>query len=460
MEYANINPNRNVTLLIVCLVNFTVSLLQPSVNIALPSIGRELSISAVTLGWINNAWVLAVAAVLVPAGRLSDIYGRRKQFTLGMVLFTVFSFLCALAYSGTMIIAFRIMQGLSCGMIISTSVAILTSSFPVEERGRVLGIHVAAVYIGLSMGPFLGGIFTEHFGWRSIFFLNAGIGLLVVILIFWKLEVGQSERRTEKFDLTGAVGYILFLVLILYGLSVLPAWTGAIPVVSGILIAMGFVWWERKQHHPLFDLMLFKTNTVFVFSNLATLINYSATTAIIFLLSFYLQYIKGFSSQTAGLVLLIEPVVMAMFSPFVGRIADRVKPQFLSSTGLFLNMIALVMLAFTGTETSLAYIGVSLAIFGIGMGFFVSPNTSVIVGSVDKKILGAATGLQATSRYMGMAVSMAIVMIFFSIYFGNAQLTPQLYPSFLASLPVMFSIFAALSFLGIFAQLRGARTTD
>ena len=453
------NTNKNITLLIVCLVSFTTALLNPCVNIALPSIGRELGIPAVTLGWVNNAWVLAVAAFLVPAGRLADIYGRRKLFFFGMVLFAVSSFLCALAYSSTMIISFRIIQGIACGMTISSSVPILTSPFPIEERGRVLGIYVAAVYLGLSIGPFLGGILTQNFGWESIFFINTGLGLLVIFLMFWKLKGDQSECRAEKFDLIGSIAFSLFLLLILYGIAVLPSLTGIVPIVLGIPVALGFIWWESKQVNPLLDLNLFRKNSVFIFSNLATLINYSATTAIIFLLSFYLQYIKGFSPQEAGLILLIEPVVMTLFSPFVGRFSDRVKPQLLASIGMSLNLVSLILLAFLSKDTSLGFIGVSLAIFGMGMGFFVSPNTSVVVGSVDRKVLGTASGVQATSRYIGMALSMAIVMISFSIYFGSAQITPEYYPSFLASLPVMFIIFAVLCFGGIFAQLRGARTT-
>ncbi len=459
MEHETENTNKNFTLLIVCLVNFTTALLNPCVNIALPSIGRDLGIPAATLGWINNAWVLAIAAFLVPAGSLADIYGRRKLFFLGMLLFAISSFFCALAHSSTIIISFRIIQGIGCSMTIGSSVSILSSAFPAEERGRVLGIYVAAVYLGLSIGPFLGGIFTQNFGWESIFFLNAGLGLLVIFLMFWKLKWEQTECRAGKFDLLGSIAYILFLLLILYGFTVLPSIIGVVPIVIGIPIALWFVWWESKQRSPLLDLNLLRKNSVFVFSNLATLINYCATTAIIFLLSFYLQYIKGFSPQEAGLILLIEPVVMTLFSPFVGRFSDRVKPQLLASIGMSLNLVSLVLLAFLSKDTSLEFIGASLAIFGMGMGFFVSPNTSAVVGSVDRKVLGVASGMQATSRYIGMALSMAIVIISFSINFGNSQISPENYPSFLISLPIMFSIFAALCLCGIFAQLNGAKTT-
>lgn len=446
------------SLLIVCFVAFTTALLNPCVNIALPSIGRELGIPAATLGWVNNGWILAIAASLVPFGRLADIYGWSKVFFFGMVLFTISSFLCTLANSGTMIIAYRVLQGIGNSMTIATAVPILASSFPAAERGRVLGIYVASLYSGLSIGPFAGGVFTQSFGWKSIFFLNVGLSLIVIFLMLWKLKWDRRESRSEKFDLVGSMAYALFLLFILYGFALLPSATGVIPIVLGIPIALGFVRWESRQVDPLLDLNLLRKNSVFVFSNLATLVNYGATAAIIFLLSLYLQYIKSLSPREAGLILLIEPVFMAVFSPFVGRVSDRIKPQILASIGMTLNLVSLVLLIFLNNDTSLGYIGISLALFGMGMGFFVSPNTSAVVGSVDKKILGAASGVQATARYIGMALSMAIAMVSFSVYLGSAQITPEHYPSFLASLPIMFTIFAVLCFGGILAQLRGTRT--
>lgn len=449
--------SKKATLIIVSAVSFTTALLMPAVNIALPSIGRELAMEAVLLGWVNNGWILAVAAFLLPAGRLADIYGRRKIFLYGMLLFIVSSFLCAVANSSIMIISFRIIQGISSGMIISTSVAILTSVFPAEERGRALGINAAAVYLGLSVGPFLGGILTQNLGWRSIFFLSSCLSLLATLLIFWKLKGELTEHGTEKFDFIGSFAYSLLLLMILYGFTVLPSAMGIVLIVLGVLAVLVFVWWEAKQESPFLNLGLFRKNKGFVFSNLATLVNYSATNTIIFLLSFYLQYIKGFSPQEAGSILLIQPVVMTIFSPFVGRLSDRVKPQILASIGMAFNCASLLFLIFLNVETSLGLVIGSLVIFGVGMGFFVAPNTNAVVGSMERKNLGLASGTQATSRYIGMALSMGIVMILFSIYIGDAQITPEKYSALLTSVKIGFIIFATLCFGGIFAQLTGGK---
>ena len=449
--------SKKAILVIVSAVSFTTALLMPAVNVALPSIGGDLAMEAVSLGWVNNGWILAVAAFLLPAGRLADIYGRRKIFLYGMLLFTVSSFLCAIANSGTMIISFRIIQGISCGMTISTSVAFLTSAFQPEERGRALGINVAAVYLGLSLGPFLGGILTHNLGWRSIFFLSAFLSLLAVLLIFWKLKGELTERLAEKFDFIGSIAYSLLILMVLYGFTVLPSVIGIVLIVLGLLVILGFVWWEVKQETPFLNLGLFRKNTVFVFSNLATLINYSATNTIIFLLSFYLQYIKGLSPQEAGMILLVQPVVMTIFSPFIGRLSDRVRPQILAATGIALNCASLVFFIFLTVDTSLGFVIGSLVIFGAGMGFFVAPNTNAVVGSVENRFLGVASGTQATSRYIGMALSMGIVMILFSMYIGNAQIIPENYSALLTSMKIGFITFAALCFGGIFAQLNGVK---
>ena len=263
--------------------------------------------------------------------------------------------------------------------------------------------------------------------------------------------------RAEKFDLVGSFTFSLFLLLFLYGLAILPSMKGIIPIILGVPVAFVFVWWESRQVNPLLDLNLFRKNSVFFFSNLATMINYCATFAIVFLMSFYLQDIKGLSPREAGFVLLIEPVVMASVSPFIGRLSDRVKPLILASTGMALNVVSLAYFATMTADTSLWLVGLGLAVFGLGMGFFVSPNTNVIVSSVEKKALGTASAVQATARYIGMGFSMAAVMIVFSVLMGNIPITPEYYPALLKSLNITFVIFAILCVFGVFAQLQGLR---
>lgn len=445
------------TLIITSIASFISASMFSSINVALPTIGREFAAEAVLLGWVANAAILATAGFLLPFGRLADIYGRKKIFVYGTLLFAVSSFLCATAGSITSLISYRVLQGIASAMTVSTAVAILTSVFPVEERGRALGINVAAVYLGLSLGPLWGGVLTQHLGWQSIFFLGAFLGLVVAVLVFWRLRGEWLGAGGEKFDVVGSIVFSLSLAVMMYGFTVLPDMSGFLLVLVGALGMFMFIRWEAKVASPILKVGLFRKNTVFVFSNLAALINYSATFAVTFLLSLYLQYTQGFSPQTAGLILAAQPAVMAIVAPVAGRLSDRVEPRYIASIGMAFICAALLLLVFLTEETALGFIIGSLVIFGLGAGLFSSPNTNAVMGSVEKRVLGVASGIQATMRSCGMVLSMGIVMILFSVYIGEAQITPEYYPAFLTSMKVGFIIFAALCFVGIFAQLAGRK---
>lgn len=338
-------------------------------------------------------------------------------------------------------------------MIFSTGVAILTSVFPAEERGKALGINVAAVYLGLSLGPFLGGLLTEHFGWRSIFVLNVPLGLIIIAFIFWKLKGEWAEAKGEKFDITGSVIYSLMLVATMYGFTQLPDISGVWLIVIGVVGLVGFVKWEMKVKSPVLNIGLFRNNTVFALSNLAALINYSATFAVGFLLSLYLQYIKGLSPQNAGLILVAAPVVQAVFSPLAGRLSDRIEPRIVASAGMGLTSVGLVLLTFLGEKTSLGFIVASLVVLGFGFALFSSPNTNAVMSSVEKRFYGVASGMLATMRQVGMTFSMGMAMLLFALYIGRVQITPEYYSLFLRSVNVAFVIFASLCFAGTFASL-------
>jgi len=445
--------NKRAALLVATLGSFLTPFMGSSINIALPSVGSELAMDAISLGWVATAYLLAAAMFLVPFGRIADIYGRKRIFTYGILTYTVASILSAIATSAAMLIASRVLQGIGGAMIFSTGVAILTSVFPAEERGKALGINVAAVYLGLSLGPFLGGLLTEHFGWRSIFVLNVPLGLIIIAFIFWKLKGEWAEAKGEKFDITGSVIYSLMLIAIMYGFTRLPDMSGVWLIVVGAVGVVAFVKWETKVKSPVLNIGLFRNNTVFALSNLAALINYSATFAVAFLLSLYLQYIKGLTPQNAGLILVAAPVVQAIFSPLAGRLSDRIEPRIVASVGMGLTVIGLVLLTFLGEKTSLGFIVASLVVLGFGFALFSSPNTNAVMSSVEKRFYGVASGTLATMRQIGMTFSMGMAMLLFALYIGRVQITPEYYSLFLRSVNVAFVIFAALCFAGTFASL-------
>ena len=448
-------------LVVATLTSFMTPFMGSSINIALPSIEKEFQIDAVLLSWVATSYLLAAAISLVPFGRLADIYGRKKIFTYGIVIFTISSFLSAISISAPMLILFRVFQGIGSAMIFATGIAILTSVFPPGERGKVLGINVAAVYIGLSLGPFLGGFLTQHFTWRSIFLVTIPLGLIIISLVLSKLKGEWADAKGEKFDLTGSMIYILAIIAVMYGISLLPAMRSLWLILFGLSGILAFVKWEMKIENPVFDLNLFRTNTVFAFSNLAALINYSATFAVAFLLSLYLQFIKELSPQSAGLILISQPIVQAVFSPFAGRLSDRIEPRIIASIGMTLSFIGLFLFTFLNENSTLQFIVANLILLGFGFALFSSPNTNAIMSSVEKRFYGLASGSVGTMRLLGMMISMGIATLIFAIFIGRVQITIEYYPVFIKSVKVAFIIFSILCFGGIFASLvRGRLRTS
>jgi EmrB/QacA subfamily drug resistance transporter len=445
------------TLLAAVMSSFLGPFTASSVTVALPRIGAHFAMDAISLGWVATAYLLAAAAFLVPVGRASDIYGRKKVFLWGMVFINLSSFLAAFSTSGTELILWRIVQGVGSSMIFGTGVTIVASVYPASERGKALGIVLTAVYVGVSSGPFIGGVLTDLLGWRSLFFTNVAIGMVVVVTILWKIREEWVEAKGESFDVTGSILYVVAFTAAMYGLTALPSAKGIFFFSGGLAGLFLFGVWELKVEHPVLDMRLFMNSRVFLFSNLAALINYSATFAVTFLMSLYLQYVKRLSPQAAGLVLISQPLMQAVLSTFTGRLSDRVEPRVVSSAGMVSLMIALLLFSFLGEATRTWLVVLNLLFLGFGFALFVSPNTNAIMSSVDKKFYGGASGTMATMRVIGQTLSMGIVMFVFMLFMGRIQITEQYYGQFLQSTKTTFLIFAFLSFLGIFASLARGR---
>lgn len=431
---------------------FTIS----SVNVALPTIQAEFSADAVRLSWVATSYLLAVAVFLVPFGKMADIYGRKKIFSLGVIIYTVSSLLAAFSVSIKMLIFMRIIQGIGTAMFVTTGMAIITSIFPPSRRGRAIGIYVSAVYIGLSVGPFAGGFITRYLGWRSIFAVVVPFGAASVFMTIKYLTGEWADARGETLDIRGSVLYGLSILILIYGASLLPRTVAVYLMIAGIAGLALFIRLELRVPYPVFEVKLFSNNRLFTFSSLAALINYSATFALTFLLSLYLQYIKGIPPQYAGSILIAQPIVMAVFSPLAGRLSDRIEPRLIASAGMLITVIGLIFFVFIGPNTSQAMIVMILAFLGFGFALFSSPNMNAIMGSVEKRHLGIASGTVATMRLLGQMVSMAIAMVVFAIFIGREQIAPANYNEFLKSVRVSFLIFSLLCTLGIlFSLMRG-----
>ena len=440
-------------LIVACAGGFLVPFMGSSVNVALPFIGSDFGASAVLLGWVTTSFLLASAALLLPVGRLADIVGRRRVFLWGVMLYGVASLGAGLAPSVLILIISRILQGMGGAMMFGTNAAILVSVFPPQERGRVLGINTAAVYVGLSMGPFVGGLMTQSFGWRSIFLMNVPVCLFLAWLVVARLRVEWAGAKGEPFDWEGAVLYGVSLVALIFGATRLLMPGGPLLAIAGFAGLILFLWWEYRGIHPLLNVRLFMGNRPFLLSNGSALLNYSATAGSMFMLSLYLQYVRGFSPRGAGAVLLIQPVMQAIISPWAGRLSDRSEPRVVASLGMALTALGLFTLAWLREGTPLSLVVAGLVLLGTGFGLFSSPNTNAIMSSVDRSHLGVASAMAGTMRMSGQMMSMGLVMVVMSLILGGAQVTPALHVPFMKSLRLSYSLLAGLCFSGVFLSM-------
>ncbi len=464
MEEKNITTERSrdsrrLILFLIILTSFINPFLGAAINIALPAISKEFSMGAIGMSWVSMAFILSSAVFLVPLGKLADIKGRKKVFLWGNVIIAITSILCGVSSSGAMLIAIRAVQGIGSAMVFGTGMAIITSVYPPKERGKAIGISVTSVYVGLSLAPFLGGILTQYLGWRSIFYATVPFGLLVVWITWRYIKEEWADARGEKFDLTGSLIYLLSMSAFMFGFSRLPDLPAIVLSIAGFAGLVGFTIFEKKLQFPVFNIRLFTSNKIFAFSNLAALINYATTFAITFLLSLYLQYIQGLSPRDAGIILITQPVFMAIVASISGKLSDTRDPRILASSGMGIITVGLILLTFLTAHSSVTYMVTILAFVGIGFGMFSSPNTNSIMSSVEKKYLGVASATVGTMRLTGQMMSMGIATLILHVFIGNNQISAENTTRFMTSMKTTFMIFVALCILGIFASLARGKTT-
>ena len=458
MVSENINPAddrsmKRSVLLVSTFAAFLTPFLSSAINLALPAIGKDLQANAISLGWIASSFILSSAIFLLPFGRLADIIGRKRVFTYGIFLFTISSSIIIFCRTITSLIVLRIFQGVAGAMIFGTSLAIITSVFPVGERGRAMGINITAVYLGLSTGPVIGGLLTQYLGWRSIFAFLVPFGIISLILITKKIKTEWAEARGEKFDWRGSIIYGIALASFMYGFSKLPSILGWTLLGSSIILAIGFLLFEKKISNPVFDVRLILSNRVFAFSGIAALIHYSATSATGFFISLYLQYLKGFDARTAGFIMISQPVIMTLLSPLAGKLSDKRNPGVIASFGMGLTAAGLILLCFVNENTPVSSIVFLLILMGTGFGLFSSPNSNAIMSSVEKRHLGVASGVVGTMRMVGQMMSMGIAMMLLALYIGEQKINPDTYHGLMHSMKTGFIIFSMLCVIGIFASL-------
>ncbi|HZK01951.1 MAG TPA: MFS transporter, partial [Anaerovoracaceae bacterium] len=434
------------TLLVVILTALMTTFSGSALNLSIPAIDNEYGAGAVLIGWVINGYILAGAALSVPFGRLADITGRERILKIGILIFSLSAGAICFGRTIGIFLLFRILQGIGGAMIFATNQAVLISSYPPEKRGKVLGYLIGATYIGLTTGPVVGGILNHSFGWRSIMILTFVIGAGSFILALKELpKTSVTKNSNQTMDYLGSILYILIIVSMMYGLSSFStkAYAKYLILVSiGLFII--FLRHELRVKSPVIHVGLFKKNISYLLSNLAALLNYGATFAVGYLMSIYLQVVRGFDSNAAGLVLISQPLIMALLSPYAGRLSDRISPHKLASFGMGLCALGLFLFAFITELHPLPLIIINLFIVGLGFAFFSSPNTNAVMACVEPKDYGVASSILATMRNLGQSSNMAVVTFIVSIFLGSTPLNDADVSLIIKIMRISFMLFTGL----------------
>jgi EmrB/QacA subfamily drug resistance transporter len=397
------------------------------VSVALQPLARSLHLSYSEAIWVQAAYLLAISACLVPLGRLADEHGRVRFFLAGVLVFTAGSVASGLAPDAAVLIAARVVQGVGGALLSATAAALVTAAYPPAERGRALGFMTMWVYVGLTVGPLLGGLIVQHLtfpvaadSWRWIFYVNIPIGAATLLAGRSLLPAERRDREAagaapaRSFDLAGAALLALALAAFIVPLTFGFQWGWVSPAALGllataVLAGAAFVAVEGRRADPVLDLTLLRHNRLFATANLAALLNYAAMNAVTVLTAVFLEVAQHRSPQVAGLMLISQPVLMAALSEPAGRLSDRIGTRALASGGMMLIAVGLVLLATMSQAASAMRVMIALAVVGLGMAAFSAPNTSAVMGAVERSRLGVAASFLATMRFTGQAVSVALL---------------------------------------------------
>ena len=448
---------KNLLLFICTVLSFFTVFAVNAVTIVIPSIATEFHMSNIVQNWVTIIFLLVVAVLSVPAGQISAKYGLKKVTIISVVLFIIISIANVLVTSQEQFLACRLILGIALSFINVTSMAMIVNAFPPEERGKALGINITGVYVGLSLSPVIGGILNYNLGWRSVVLFGVPFLFVILALLLTRIDDEWSSFENLPLDLKGSFAYGIGMVLFMYGFTILNTQLGVILTVLGVMILLIFAWIELKQKYPVFDIRFFK-NHKFLSANFASLCAYLATYAVTTILNYHLQYIKGFDSQTAGMILLVAPLCQVILAPIAGRLSDRFVPQILAAIGMALGTLSLILFSFLDSTTSIEFLFVAMILYGIGFGLFSPPNTNVIMGSVPPKDTSVASAAVATMRTVGQAMSMGILTLVFAFVMGDVPIIQQYYPLLIQSCQITCIICVVLCIASVFASFVGIKS--
>lgn len=446
-------------ILITSIASFFVAFISSAPAVALSQLAGEFGLNNIMQNWVINIFLFTVAIVAVPFGKFSGMYGIKKSYNIGLVLFLIGSVLSALAFSTESLLIFRAFQGIGAAILYNTVTSLVSVAVPEEIRGKALGIMVSAVYIGLAVAPFIGGILTDYIGWRAIFYFSIPFIIVTLLISLAKVKDEWKMYENESFDYKGSILYGISIFLLIYGFTIINETNGLILAIIGAILFISFVYYELKVRHPVYNIRVFKNNKFFS-SNLATIISYIATFLVTYVLNYHFQYILGFDESLTGILLLITPLLMAITSPISGNLSDKMNPQKLAAIGMAFVTVALFIFSFLDSTTPIYVIVIAMILQGIGYGIFASPNTNLVMSSVEPRETPTASVTVTVIRVVGQTLSLAMLTVIFAIIMGDVAFVPANYPQLIESSSLACIISTVLCVIAVIASLWGIKSKD
>ena len=446
-----------IVLIVATLTSFFTVFLSSAVMVAVTSLASEFGMSNIIQNWVTMLFFLAVAIFTIPAGQLSGKFGLKKSMVFGSAVYILSSIVAVFSINSEMFLICRLIQGIGVSFLNVASMAMVVSAFSPQERGKAIGINVTGVYLATSTSPVIGGFLNFQFGWRSIFLTSVPFLILILVLLISQIKEEWITMGEVPIDWKGCIVYSLGILLFIYGFTRLDESIGIILTVVGIIVLGLFVALELREKYPVFDVKFFK-NPKFSSANFAALTAYLATFAVTTIVNYHLQYIRGYDSQMAGLILLVAPLIQVIMAPISGRLSDKVNPQKLAAIGMFFGAISLAMLSMLGDSTPLWFLIVAMISHGLGFGIFSSPNTNAIMGSVPPKDTPVASASVATMRVIGQTMSMGMLTLVFAFVMGNVPMVEKYFPLLITSSQITCLICMVLCVTSVFASLVGIKS--
>ena len=441
------------------LASFMAAYTSNAVTMALPELARVFHLSNILQNWTINLYLLTMAVLSVPFGKICAQKGLKNSFFYGALVFFIGTAGIIMAANTEMLLLFRFIQAIGSAAIFVSSVSMIVKAVPNNQRGRALGINIASVYIGLSLAPVLGGSLTYNFGWESIFAITLPVSFIVVVLTYLKIKEEWKLDANDPIDIKGSVFYGIGISAFMYGFTELHTLTGQAITAVGVIFLIIFIYYELKQKYPIFNVRLYK-NHKFLSSNIASVISYISIFSVSTIINYHFQYILGWNAQMTGLILISMPIMQAIVTPQSGKLSDLINPQKLSALGMGLATIAILILTTMDDSTSVYIIIIALMIGGVGYGLFSSPNTNTIMSSVPPNETTMASAAVATMRVIGQTLSIGILTVIFAFVMGNVAITPSVYPQLGESCHLALICSTVLGVISVLVSLVGMNSND